>query len=303
MISGVEFIFRHQGGQRNIPPGWNALELTQRLSTPPSGTFVGVVGDSRVGWGVSEAELRKGLVKGGLSNPDVRNLGLPAIHMNELLKVVLKEQKESKGTLILNFSPASFYYFTAKPSALLQTKQERYDAALHLALADRVLTSDVPFTTTIKTLLGKPQQKHRWLRRQVFEDGFVNGEMSYEPGETPSAFQLKEYRRVFESAKAGEQERRAQELVDTLRRAKLDGWNLILVRLPIGVHMLEIEESLRANHLSPHSLSQELDIPYYDLRGKVQNIETLDQSHLTPESARRASFILGELIAQNSKNS
>ena len=76
-------------------------------------------------------------------------------------------------------------------------------------------------------------------------------------------------------------------------------WQIVMIRLPVGTQMREVEDKL-PEALKPARLAAELHLPFIDYNqdARTRDFKTLDESHLTPDSARKIAPILAADLAR-----
>jgi hypothetical protein len=310
LIAGTEVAYRMAGGLTSAIPGHTKVEFQQIARHVKPEQSVLVVGDSRVGWGFSPASFDTALRSAGRTDLKAVNAGLPGTGVVPTLRYLRKVfGKRRPALVVVNYSTAGFYHFGADlidPHAGEITLQDISDDRMTTWLKARSGTYQQPYEKISKRLqVGFGSSAPReidFVARTVYPDGMINGTLAAsdrKPVDLP-AYQLESYATIIDKLiQQPERGRtRREELVKLLAELKADGWNLRLVRLPTGKRMRPIEDRLPAE-LQPATLANELQIPFHDYSedSATADLATVDESHLTPESAREVSRRLAEELA------
>jgi hypothetical protein len=148
-------------------------------------------------------------------------------------------------------------------------------------------------------------RKIDWHSRKVLEPGFVNATLCSNDKSVVDAaeYQLDYYRSIIDkiAKDPGRAKQRMEDLVGLLRHCRETGWQVIVVRFPIGKRMLAVEEGL-PEELGFEAFSRRIFVNAYDYRmdTRVAALPTIDESHLSPESAVAFSSVLADDFARNS---
>jgi len=312
-IAGIELRYRSVGGFPDLWPGWTQVELQWKVERAEPGRTVFFLGDSRVGWGLSEGAFDEALAEAG--RPDLRavNAALPAADLARIAHRVVELSPEP-GVLLVNFSPGAFYVFTVGPGSLLADLklQDFLDDRLRSWLASRLRTYGVGGRDIWRDVAPGAEPRSGQIRvasRTVFPDGFVNATFERRDRRPidPAAYQLDSYRAWY--AGAGEVPfapeltarfpARRELVLGVLRAAIERGWQVVLVRLPVGPDMRALEQALPAA-FGPERFAAELGVSYRDYQDdpRARELALLDQSHLAPDAARRMARILAADLAE-----
>ncbi|MEW5910593.1 MAG: GNAT family N-acetyltransferase [Thermodesulfobacteriota bacterium] len=299
---GVEYGFRTTGGIPSIIPGKTPFEFQWKIQNARAEKIVYVVGDSRVDWGFGDRLFTK-VIK-GMQPDDIQgfNAGLSAGSTRRIVEFILENHKgEESGVLLLNFSPAGFYHFNTSPGkALGEIKfQDFIDHRISLYLSELFYS----YGRGWKNLYHHFHQYSRngymlqfgWFSREFFPDGFVNAKGGYNDGSTyvPDIGYYTDLLHRF-SQKMDFYVGQKEKLIQVLREAISLGWDVILIRLPIGKEMRSIEQRL-PREFNPKEIARRLDIFFIDYDSDPRTAELpTDESHLTPDSARSISRILAQ---------
>jgi hypothetical protein len=311
LIVSAETAYRLAGGLTSAIPGHTKVEFQHIARSAKPEKSVLVVGDSRVGWGFSPGAFDTALHAAGPADLKAVNAGLPGTGVAPTLRYLRKVfGKHRPACVVINYSTAGFYHFGADlidPHASEITLQDISDDQMTTWLKMRSGTYQQPYEKIAKRIqVGfRPDAPREidFVSRTVYPDGMINGRLAAsdrKPIDAP-AYQLESYRTIIDGLLTKHAERgptRRAELVKLLGELKADGWNLRLVRLPTGRRMREVERQL-PDALQPRAIATELEIPFHDYGddSATADLATIDESHLTPESAREVSRHLAEALA------
>ena len=80
-----------------------------------------------------------------------------------------------------------------------------------------------------------------------------------------------------------------------VREAVDKGWRVVLIRIPVGGQMLAMETALPED-LHLEAAARELNVLTVDYQydPRLSGFTTVDESHLTPEAARRMAEVLAD---------
>ncbi len=304
IIGGVEFGFRRTGGMPAVVPGKTAFEFQWKIQNADAEKVVYVVGDSRVDWGFGD-KLVTSLIQDekGL-DVKVVNAGLSAGSARKIAEFLLENHpRKIPGILVINFSSAGFYHFNTSPgSPVPGIKLQDY---LDHRIANWAVEKFYTYGRGLKNLFLHFQHyrengytlRFGWFSRTHFEEGFFNAKGGNNDG-TVNIPDAGYYTAVLN--KIGEHsehyEGQKEKLLQVLREARMLGWEVVLIRLPIGSEMRNIESRL-PHDMHPEKIASALQVPFidYDSDPRTGSLAT-DQSHLLPDSARAMSRVLAEDI-------
>ena len=232
------------------------------------------------------------------------NAGVPAASIVANMKYILKLQANRQPqAMVVNFSPVGFYQFQNFPGPQIPGLkiQDLLDDRLDSYLAEWLWTRGRPeeladhFGAYWRT--RKIWRAVTWVSRSTFADGFMNATLAYSDGSPmdAGAYQLL----YFGEFVAGVRENpaaarlRRDEISGVIRAARAAGWTVVLVRFPIGARMRDLEAELPPD-LRPDALALAVGVPFLDYTEdpRTAGLATLDESHLTPDSAREMARIL-----------
>jgi hypothetical protein len=227
-----------------------------------------------------------GLAGGGAS---------PILHY---LRDHVSQHPATHGMLVINYSPGFIYYFS---NGVSEENPNPKDVGLKRTI--RYLLSSI-FTASIQSLpedfklLGKEAHRKYWASRTVFPDGFVNAQLLSTDGKPFDAAQnqLDYYTSIIlenSPARLAKANESRKSFVDSLKYFSTKNWQVVLIRLPIGKRMRALENKL-PEAFKLEELATDLGLPFIDYNQdpRTQNLETLDESHLTPHAARLFARIL-----------
>ncbi len=308
IIAAVEITFRQTGGVSNVPHGSTPIEFQWKLRHVQQERLTYFIGDSRVEWGFPEDTFNAECARHGACNLRGVSAAGPGSSAGAILRYVLDNHQGPPGTLVLNYSPCSFYRFVEDPGpAKADLKLQDYlDDRLTTTLQEYLFTYGRRPSVTAKHFLSVlregPVQDVIFFNR-----GYVSGvrrlDGRFNDG-TPfdmRTYQLLAYRKMFSFMRNESHlhAKRREELVSLVGRARAQGWRILLIRIPIGDTLYAMEAALPEDvHLE--YTARVLDIPLLDYQHDVrtQHLQTLDDSHLTPQSAQEMARILAEDLAQ-----
>ncbi len=310
IIAGIEILFVHAGGQNSVVPSWTRIEYLQRFTSVEGEPIVYIVGDSRVGWGISEADANRRLRELGDLSSEVVNAGLAGQDVEPIIRLIMTiRSKQQPGVLVLNYSPAGFYSFPNRVEMEIPNinRQDLIDDAINLKIKHLIASYDRPARVIydqIKEYVDDDVQRQAvFTSRERFPEGFVNGRLEsndkvpIQQGDE----QLGNYTSMFDDLLNNAPRARARytKLSATLQEALDRGWEIILVRLPVGPRMLELEKVI-PEQWEAKVLAKELRLHFIDYNQdpRTTDIKTQDESHLTPAGARAIAPILVDDIHQ-----
>lgn len=303
LLGVIELAFRISGGFPVVETGMSSTEFQWKVQRAEAAKNIFVIGDSRIGWGFAERIFSEEIAKAQSANIVGFNAGLPGTSATSLVRyIVAKESKTKPGIMVINFSPGGFYFFPDYPvSPADKLKyQDILDDKIRIFLQERIYTFDREYTHLYKQFKeGKHPSKRDavWMSRTVFPDGFINAHGQYNDGTPfdPAEYQLKNYEEILKRISSNQQTylARKEAAVKTIQQAKDAGWKIVIIRLPVGPRMRQLEEQL-PQQFRLETVAGELGLEYIDYNQdmRVNNLSTLDESHLTPESAREMARIL-----------
>lgn len=285
----INSFYFYLGGLPQCMPGLTEPEIRGKLYFSNFRDAIIFVGDSRVGWGIAENVATKILLQ---QKPALHaiNAGLPATNIASSINHLFSYKHKQPGVLAINYSPASFYTFE---SPIIEEKSKANFGQLFEKEVRYLIQERICFFLNGKTflkLIQSPNNKLNnkepdvgWTDRNIYPEGFVQARL-VGPGNKPidsSAFQLHFYdgiiKQIIQNQPAAIKKREA--MINTLQEAKSKGWNIILIRLPVGPNMRQLENKLPQT-FQPEVLAQQLDIPYIDFQNFFQENTTVDQSHI-----------------------
>jgi hypothetical protein len=287
-----------------VVPGMTRPEYEWKLAHMGSTPIVAVVGDSRIGWGFSEQAFDQHARNSPPPLARAFNLGAPAHSIEALVRHLLVARPDCRGcVMVINFSPAGLYTFDDgffPPGTPLEhvTLQDRIDDWIRSTLGEQVFTLSQNWrvvASTLREALRATQESRKpwvtWVERTAFDGGFYNAQLASSDGKPVdhTEYQLDYYRTILlRMRSAPGLVTRKQTLLAAVAEAQARGWRAVLVRFPIGRRMRQLEdgsleEAFRAEAVARDGKLQLID---YDDLLETRDLPTLDESHLTPNSAR-----------------
>jgi hypothetical protein len=299
-VFAAEILHRQVGRAVEAVPGWTNEEYIEHASQVKLDRDVVFLGDSRVGWGIAEKSITEALHQLGATDVTVFNLGLPGTSIADEIDFLRLHQWAGRlaggGIMMIHYSPAGWYSFIG----IIGQQNGGKKTAVGLAFRSLITTNpslvreDLGLFKQHGALAGSRQCY--WSSRTVFPEGFVNGtrvcggSLLFDRSQS----QLDTYRSVFSSQefKSSAALRKAT-ILKKIRQLQADGWRVVMVRLPLGPRMRQIDESIAADLQGP-AVAAQLGVPFIDYLSdpNAADIRTQDESHLTPDSARRLVPIL-----------
>lgn len=304
MVFAAEALHRLVGTPVEQIPGWTNAEYVERASKVKIDRDVVFLGDSRVGWGIAEKSITDELRKHGALDVTAFNLGLPGTSIEkeiDFLRLQWAGRSANGGIMMIHYSPTSWYSFKGTIAPLSDGGQGAKDTAIDRAFRSVVTTNPSLIKQDVQIIIHQGIKSHNskcyWGARTVFAEGFVNGTLVCNDGLPfdKAQKQLDYYRSILTSRefKGPATAQRKATLFKKIRQLQADGWRIVMVRLPIGPRMRQIDESI-ATDLQGSAVAAELGVPFVDYLSSLAaaDILTQDESHLTPDSARRIAPIL-----------
>jgi len=307
-IGAVERLFRATGGMPSVVPGMTRVEYQWKMKrTHDRNRLVYVVGDSRVGWGFAERVFNDAWAERHHAHdaPGI-NAGVPASAIASNIDYLVDLRADTTPeTLVVNYSPVGFYYFLNFPDTPVAGLkiQDALDDRLDTFLAERLWTRGRPvdvvdhFREYIRN--GSVPAVVNWVHRVDFADGFVNATLGTNTGAPvdAAAYELAFFDRFVSGVRSNPTTavRRRDVLAAAVRRAITRGWRVVLVRFPVGARMRQLEAQLPAD-LLPDAFAHDLDLQFtdYNRDRRTAELQTQDESHLTPDAARALAPILAD---------
>lgn len=305
IVAGVEFAYRATGGTPSVIAGMTGSEFAWRLGNLEADERILAIGDSRVGWGFAERPFNEALARAGHGVRGV-NLGVPASGVAAIMQAVLATQPAGDGVLLINYSAGSLFHFGANNLIVGGKLQDMLDDRLGMAVKEHVYTLGRDGQHVGRTLAaaagGAPVKQTTYVSRTRYEDGFIQAHLAGQ-GMRPidrTKYQLDHYKVIIDKLLAAPHKLKARlaELDKAMAKARASGRKIVLMRLPRGPRMRVAEDRL-PRHLTARALADRWGVVLldYELKPQTRALETLDQSHLTPKSARAMAAALAADIS------
>ncbi len=310
VIGGIEFGFRYTGGMPSIIPGKTLFEFQWKIQRANADRVIYVVGDSRVDHGFGDRLFSRRFNELRLENTVAVNSGLAAGSVRKLTEFIIENHRAEKaGVLVLNFSPTSFYHFNTSPGKPMSRikYQDFLDHRITNYLLEKLFTYGRGGINLYRHFEHYMQhgytRRFGWLSRTLFPEGFVNAKRGYNDG-TSLPPDIGYYVDVFNKINLNLDYYLVQKekTIQVIQEAMMLGWEVILIRLPIGNEMRKIEDLL-PNELDPGQIADQLNVSFidYDSDPRTKDLPT-DESHLLPEAARTMTLILAQDLSEMFKS-
>lgn len=270
-----------------------------------------IVGDSRAAWGVSCEAVERGRAAAWGRPMACSNGAVIWGHLPTLLPR-LAAGEITPRLLVIGISPASLYSpvfqreFAPMAAGFAPlSATERLDVATRRWIRSHLVIAASDLSTLGQMILGRAAQK---VRHRQDDAGW--NRMSFAPGALEAArrFQISAYSRQFlrplgeqgapdpdgHIAEADLQAAEA-EVLAAVARLRQRGVKIVMVRLPIGPEVAEVEASLSlARRLAP--LAEAAGVPYRDFT--ALGLAVADESHMDEAEAARFSEALGRWLGR-----
>jgi hypothetical protein len=306
IIAVVELGFRATGGTPSISLGKTPVEFQWKLKHADAQRLIYVVGDSRVEWGFGDHLFNEELSRRGVGDTVALNAGYPASSAAAVVEYIVSTHKGLPGVLVINYSACSFYRWVVSPGQPMANLklQDLLDDRIRCRLKEAFYTYDRErhvYTDHLKASLnGGAERDVVWYRRDQYPEGFMQLRGRWNDG---SPFDIRDwslssYRKQLGLLRKEEEKytRRRKEIIETVVRARQAGWDVLLMRIPIGSRQFQMEQAL-PEHLLLEAVAADMAVPVLDYQDdpRLQPIETYDESHLAPRSAR----VMARVLAQD----
>jgi len=306
VIGGIEYGFRYTGGMPSIIPGKTPFELQWKIQRANAERVVYVVGDSRVDYGFGDRLFTRKFNELNGDDTVAVNSGLSAGSVRKITEFIIENHRAEKaGVLIINFSPASFYHFNTSPGKPLSKikSQDFFDHRIANYLLEKLFTYGRGGASLYRHFQHYMHHGYTlsfgWFSRTLFPEGFVNAKRGYNVG-TILPPDIGYYAGLFNKIVANPDYYFVQKekTIQIIKEAKMLGWDVIFIRLPIGEEMRKIEDLL-PSELAPEQIAARLNVSFidYDSDPRTKDLPT-DESHLVPDSARTMSLILAQDLSK-----
>ena len=305
-VLGVEYSARKKGLPPNLTPGWSRIEFLSRASKQnffQSKKTMFFVGDSRVGWGVAENYISS-LLKNS-EYVTAYNLGLAASNTKNLLETIDRQNINfSDLSIVINYSPASFYHFRSgsfKESGYI-SPNDYLKNVFDQIISNYLYTFKTQIPKLYETLSANAYKKNSpaWYSRTYHKEGMISADLKQPLNKkfNKSRFQLKYYQKIISRLSNGNTSKvrtNRNALKKVIEKLRQKGVMLMAIRLPVGKEMIKIENDFIEKSKDIHFITSVLGLNYYDLNDLVSDCETYDESHIKPDCAKKAANILVNL--------
>ncbi len=306
IIGGIEYGYQVTGGLPSVIPGKTPLELQWKITQARSAKAIYFVGDSRVDWGVADTLINKVFREKYGIDVHAVNAGLSGGSVSKITKFILDNHPhKTPGILVINYSPASFYHFNTSPGQVMRNlkRQDYFDHRIANYLVERLFTYGRTPVYLFKHFRYYAENGYTkqfgWFSRTLFPEGFVNAVGGYNDGSLRIP-DLSYYHIIFDMIRKnpGPYDMKKKEIKSVIRDAEVQGWQVILTRLPVGDKMLKLEYTL-PEFLHPEKIAAEMAVPFIDYEANpgIAKLPS-DESHLKPDSARKMAAILAQDIVK-----
>lgn len=306
IIGVIEYGYRVTGGLPTVIPGKTELELQWKIKQARSDKAIYFIGDSRVDWGVADKLITQQFREKYGIDVHAVNAGLSAGSVSKISEFILDNHPhQMPGMMVINYSPTGFCYFEESPGQAIPNlkRQDFFDHRIANRLVEWLFTygrTPVYLYKHFKYYAKEGYTKRfGWLSRTLFPEGFINAVGGFNDG-SPRIPDMSYYHIVFDIIGKNPQyyNMKKNEVKQVVQHAQILGWQVVLIRLPIGDKMLKLEYTL-PEFLYPEKIATEMFVPFIDYEANpgTANLPS-DESHLKPDSARKIASILAEDIAR-----
>lgn len=305
VIVTVEIAYRSTHGTPGTPFGQTTIEFQWKVRhVPEDAEVVYVIGDSRVEWGFAELLFNEEMQRRGLELRGV-NAGSAGASVSEIIRTLTAMHPGKPGAMIVNFSPCGFYRFALSPGPPLKDLklQDLIDDSINNYVRQRIWTwgrrPQVLVRHAVAVASGTVPREVAWERREWMPQGTVKLTGRYNDGAPfdVRSYEVGEYRKMYakmphERALAAQ---RQIQLAEALEGARKAGWRIVFIRMPVGEGVWRMESTL-PEEFQLRTTAAKHNIPAIDYQDdpRVRDLQTVDDSHLTPESARKMTAVLAE---------
>jgi len=299
-LVALECGYRYTGGVPAVKPGKTNLEFQWKVRNTHTESVIYVIGDSRVDWGFADRLFTKRFYKLSGHKIQAINAGLAGASVEKIITYILAYHPQGKpGVLVINFTPASFCLFRNSPGAPIANlkMQDFLDHRITNNLIEILYTYGRGIRSLFKHFQYYMQNGYvkrvAGFSRTLFYDGFINVEKGYNDG-SKMVVDISPYQKMFQKIRNNLPYfmKRMDETCNVIREAKRLGWTVILIRIPIGDRLMELETGL-PGYFKPERVASETSLPFIDYSSdpRTSNLPR-KESHLKPSGARKLSIIL-----------
>ena len=299
-LVALECGYRYTGGVPTVKPGRTNLEFQWKVRNTHTESVIYVIGDSRVDWGFADRLFTKRFYKLSGRKIQAINAGLAGASVAKIITYILTyHQQEKPGIMVINFTPASFCLFKNSPGEQISglKMQDFLDHRITNNLAEILYTYGRGIRSIFKHFYYYMHHGYTkriaWFSRTVFYDGFINAEKGWNDG-SKIVVDISPYRKMFQTLRNNltHYKKRMDETCNVIRKAKRLGWTVILIRIPVGDRLMELETGL-PEYFRPKKVASKVLLPFIDYSSdpRTSNLPR-EESHLKSAGARKLSTIL-----------
>lgn len=307
LFTAVEYSFRSIGGLPTVTPGLTPIEAKWKVQQMGGRPTLFIIGDSRVGWGVSAATFSEEAQRQGLKVLPVVTLGIPGNSIPSVLDHLLAWHN-GPATVLVAYSPASFFHFGNQLGDIQHSKltlQDVLDEQIDISMKEWVYSYHMRFTSLLNFFRthwnGPFKREVNWVARSFTKDGLAQASLGSNDHSAVdiAGHQLDSYQRVIDALLANPEaiQRGNAEFTRTVGIARGRGWRIVLFRMPTGAPIQSVESGL-SRLIVPQEIARMTGLPFVDLDSAEmsRHFSYVDQSHLTPSSARSLSAKLSQAV-------
>jgi hypothetical protein len=299
-LAALECGYRYTGGVPSVMPGKTNLEFQWKVKRARTERVIYVIGDSRVDWGFADRLFTREFSKLSGRKIQAINAGMASGSVEKIITYILAYHTQEKpGVMVINFTPASFCLFKNSPGEQVSnlTMQDFLDHRITHNLVEILYTYGRDIKSLFKHFYHYMHHGYTkriaWFSRTVFYDGFINAEQGWNSG-SKMVVDISPYQKMFQQLRNNlpHYKKRMDKTYNAIRKAKRLGWKVILIRIPIGDRLMELEADLPES-LRPKRVASQLSLPFIDYSSDPRTSDIpREESHLKPAGARKLSMIL-----------
>ena len=306
----LEFCYRYTGGVPSISPGKTHLEFQWKMKNSNESPLIYLVGDSRVDMGFGDRLFTEKFNELHGVKFKAVNAGLPAGSVSDIVTYIVGNHPNDKpGVIVINFTPASFCFFSESPGVPIPNlkMQDFVDHRIKNYLLEILYTNGTGLRMLFRHFQDYMKNGYRkrfaWFSRTLFPEGFIGLSGGYNDG-SKMITDISPYQKMFSRirSKSNYYMKRMDRAYNVIREAKNSGWAVILIRMPIGKKLLELESGLPGG-FKAERVAYELSLEYIDYNSDPRTrYVPRGESHLKPAGAREMSGILAHDMSRLLEN-